>query len=205
MKSHGPWQILASQLVYRDPWIEVRRDDVVRPDGRSGRHCRVDLKPGVSVLALDDTRRAYLTQEFHYAVGRETLEAVSGGIEPGEEAWETARRELAEELGLEAAHWTHLGWIDPFTTIVASPTQLFLAEGLRSVPISPEGTEQIARIELDWSEVVSQVLDGRITHGPTCVLVLKTQMLLAARGELPPGRPRAACFSPGSGLSARGM
>ena len=34
MQQHGPWQIVQSQEVYRDPWIAVRKDDVIRPDGR---------------------------------------------------------------------------------------------------------------------------------------------------------------------------
>ena len=73
MKPHGPWTILASQPIYRDPWIAVRRDDVIRPDGQPGTHAVVDIKPGVAVLALDDAGFVYLTDEFHYGVGRHTL------------------------------------------------------------------------------------------------------------------------------------
>ena len=79
-RRHGPWLILARSDVYRDPWIDVTRDDVIRPDGAPGSHCIVRLKPGVSVLAVDDARLAYLTEEFHYAVGRTTIEAVSGAL-----------------------------------------------------------------------------------------------------------------------------
>ncbi len=48
-QQHGPWQILSRREVYRDPWIEVVRDEVVRPDGAPGSHCIVRLKSGVSV------------------------------------------------------------------------------------------------------------------------------------------------------------
>ncbi|MSR59268.1 MAG: hypothetical protein EXS05_16765 [Planctomycetaceae bacterium] len=33
-RPHGPWQILCSQQVYKDPWLDVRKDDVIRPDGQ---------------------------------------------------------------------------------------------------------------------------------------------------------------------------
>jgi ADP-ribose pyrophosphatase len=51
----------------------------------------------VTVIAVDDDNFVHLTEEFHYAVGRVTLEGVSGGIDPGETAEEAAKRELAEE------------------------------------------------------------------------------------------------------------
>ena len=85
MQQYGPWQIRSSHEVYRDPWIAVRRDEVIRPDGADGTHVLVWMKPGVSVLALDDDGSVYLTDEFHYAIGRDSIELVSGGMEPGED------------------------------------------------------------------------------------------------------------------------
>ena len=84
-RQHGPWKILESREVYRDPWTRLRRDEVIRPDGEPGSYSVLDLKPGVSVLAIDEQDNAYLTEEFHYGVGRVTIEAVSGGIEAGDD------------------------------------------------------------------------------------------------------------------------
>src|SRR5215212_5547189 len=94
MRSHGPWTILASQEVYRDAWIDVRKDDVLRPDGQPGTHSVIGIRRGVTVLALDDEHVLHLTEEFHYAVGRVTLEGVSGGSDEGEDPLDTAKREL---------------------------------------------------------------------------------------------------------------
>jgi ADP-ribose pyrophosphatase len=179
MKQHGPWQIVQSNEVYRDPWITLRKDDVIRPDGQPGTFSVVHLKPGVCVLPLGNDV-VYLTEEFHYGVGRTTIEAVSGGIEPGETTLVTAQREMLEELGIRAADWLDLGVCDPFTSSVVSPTQLFLARGLEIGEQAPEGTERIRRLEVPFSEAVAMVMDGRITHGSSCVLILKVQMLLTA-------------------------
>ncbi len=173
MKPHGPWKIFASSHVYHDPWIDVRRDDVIRPDGQEGTHCVVEMKAGVCVVALDAEGYVYLTDEFHYGIARYSLEGVSGGIEPGEASLDTARRELEEELGLRAESWTDLGSVDPFTTIVVSPTRLFLAEELSEGVLQPEGTELIRRVKMPLAAAVSQVQESQITHGPTCVLLLK--------------------------------
>jgi ADP-ribose pyrophosphatase len=177
--SHGPWHILARKEVYRDAWIALDRDEVIRPDGQPGTHCILHLKPGVSVLPLDDQGMVYLTEEFHYGVGRVTVEVVSGGIEPDEQAELTARRELQEELGITAKEWIDLGVCDPFTSVVVSPTRLFLARGLNFGPTSLEGTEQIHCCKVPLATAVQMVLHSQITHGPSCVLILKTILLLA--------------------------
>ncbi|MEX0979162.1 MAG: NUDIX hydrolase [Pirellulales bacterium] len=178
-RRHGPWQILKRSEVYRDPWIELVRDEVIRPDGAPGSHCIVRLKPGVSVLPVDDDGMTYLTEEFHYAVGRVTIETVSGGVDGNEDAERAARRELEEELGITAREWIELGTCDPFTSVVTSPTRLFLARGLRFGATSQEGTERIRCLKVPFDEAFQMVLDSRITHAPSCVLILKARLRLA--------------------------
>ena len=178
-EKHGPWKILTRQSVYRDAWIALDRDEVIRPDGQPGTHCILWLKSGVSVLPMDDQGMVYLTEEFHYGVGRVTVEVVSGGIEPDEQAEVTARRELQEELGITAKEWIDLGVCDPFTSVVVSPTRLFLARGLDFGPTSLEGTEEIRCHPVQLAKAAQMVLDSEITHGPSCILILKTLLLLA--------------------------
>src|SRR5690606_30879374 len=117
-------------------------------------HSLIRIRPGVSVLPLDAEGNVYLAQEFHYAVGRLSLETVSGGLEDDESPRDGARRELEEEMGIRAAGWTDLGRVDPFTSNVVSPAQLFLAEDLTFGTASPEGTEQIRTVRLPLGEAV---------------------------------------------------
>lgn len=178
MKQHGPWTILSQQWVYQDPWVQVQRDEVLRPDGRPGTYAVVHIKPGVCVLALDDVGNVHLTEEFHYAVGKITVECVSGGCDEAEAPSQAAARELREELGLEAADWLDLGRVDPFTASILSPTQLFLARSLRSVPAAPEGTELIRHVTMPLTEAVQMVMRSDITHAPSMTLILKVAHLL---------------------------
>ncbi|MBI1213721.1 MAG: NUDIX domain-containing protein [Alphaproteobacteria bacterium] len=170
---YGPWTILKRHEVYRDPWLKVTRDDVLRPDGNPGTYSVSCMKPGVCVLAVDSAGICHLTEEFHYAVGRVTLECVSGGIDPGEDALATARRELAEELGLKASRWTSLGVVDPFTAIAVSPTQLWLAQDLEEIASNPEPTETIRHVRMPFMEVIERVMDSEITHAPSVAAILK--------------------------------
>ena len=102
MQEHGPWQIVQSHEVCRESWIDVRQDDVIRPDGQPGTHSVITIKPGVCVLAMDDGRHVYLTEEFHYGVGRTTIEAVSGGSEGHEQSGTPGGCQLAHGEGAGA-------------------------------------------------------------------------------------------------------
>jgi len=183
MTQHGPWFIRSSEDVYTDPWLSVRCDQVTRPDGQPGTHSVVTIKPGISVLAIDDQQYVYLTHEFHYAVGRVTLETVSGGIDAGESSEQAARRELQEELGLLADELTHLGTVDPFTSSLYSPTGLYLARGIAETSANPEGTEMIETVKMPLAEAVEKVMTSEITHAPSCVLILKVERWLRDRND----------------------
>lgn len=177
MQPYGPWTIKASNTVYRDPFVDLRVDQVIRPDGDDGQHVLVTIKPGVCVVALDTDGNVHLTREFHYAVGRVTLEAVSGGIEPGDDALTTAKRELQQEIGLTARTFQHLLTVDPFTACMKSPTELYLATDLTPTDASPEGTELIEPVVMPLDEAIEQIFAGKITHAPTCVALLMAQRM----------------------------
>jgi ADP-ribose pyrophosphatase len=113
MNTNGPWKIKESQEKYKNSWISVREDKVVRPDGKDGIFGVVEILEGVSVLPLDSDGYVYLTDEFHYAVEKNSIEVVSGAIDKNEKPLDAAKRELKEETGILAKKWTNLG-IVPF-------------------------------------------------------------------------------------------
>jgi 8-oxo-dGTP pyrophosphatase MutT (NUDIX family) len=172
----SPYRLASTREVYSNPWIRLREDHVRRPDGAPGVFGVVEMKPGATVLAINAAGDVHLVSEYKYAVGRYTLELVSGGIEAGETPLEAARRELREETGLEAGRWTDLGVVDPFTTVVASPNHLFLARDLSEVSSRPEPGEELRIERVPFPAALEMVRDGRITHAASCVLLLKAAL-----------------------------
>ena len=81
MKKHGHWTIKESRVRFQEKMFQVFEDDVIRPDGTDDTYATIRIKPGVEVLALDDEGFVYLVKEFRYALGRETIEAVGGGMD----------------------------------------------------------------------------------------------------------------------------
>jgi ADP-ribose pyrophosphatase len=173
---NGPWKVLASKESYCNGWFSVRTDSVIRPDGTRGNYSVIQVKPGVCVLPVEDGF-VYLAEEFRYAMGKWCLEAASGGSDLGEDPLTTARRELKEELGIEASEWTEEGTFHANTSFINGPLQLFVARGLTLGEPKPDSTEQIRRVKMSLREAVAAVMERRITHGPTQVLVLKLALM----------------------------
>jgi len=182
----GPWTVLGSEPKYRDDFIEVVQDRVLRPDGTPGTYATVMMKPGAAVLVVDRGDTAVLTRQFRYILGRESVEVACGAVEAGEAPLEAARREVEEELGYMADDWTDLGQIDLDTSSVRCPVALFLARGLSRTRARREGSEVMANLEVPFDEAVRMVEDGRITHAPSCVLILKARKVIGAGSNREP-------------------
>jgi len=171
----GPWIITNTKVVYENPWIKVREDKVIRPDGKKGIFGVVSMVSGVSVLPMDKKGNVYLTREYHYGVERITIEAISGAIAKNETKLCAAKRELKEETGLIAKKWTYLGFVDPFTTAVVSPNHMYLAQDLIQSEDEQEGTEEIRVIKIPFEKAVEKVMKSEITHSATATLILKAK------------------------------
>jgi ADP-ribose pyrophosphatase len=168
-------RLISSREVHRGNLVRLREDKVVLPQGTEALYEYVEIKHGSSTLALEDNGDVWLVKEWKYAIGRPSVEVVSGGLEPGESPADGARRELREEAGLEAKELIPLGHVDPFTTMLRCPNYLFLARGLTPVPHEREEAEVMELLRVPLAEACRMVTGGEITHGTSCVLILKAR------------------------------
>lgn len=179
MNKRGPWVIKESVDKYKNKWITVTEHQVIRPDGKDGIFGEVRMQDGISILPIDTDGNTYLTKEFRFAVNKESIECVSGGIDKDEQPEAAARRELKEELGMEVGDLIYLGEVHPFTSVVGSAAHIFLAKDITfQGETSWEGTEQITHVTIPFTKAVDMVMSGEIFHSQTCTLILKVNEYL---------------------------
>src|SRR6476646_7830329 len=100
----NPWTTLYSRQVYDNPWISVREDQVLRPDGSPGIYGVVHFKNrAIGVLPVEDDGSIWLVGQHRYPLNAFSWEIPEGGCPEGESPDAAARRELTEETGLSAA------------------------------------------------------------------------------------------------------
>jgi 8-oxo-dGTP pyrophosphatase MutT (NUDIX family) len=163
MQEESPWRTLGSRRVYENPWISVREDSVVRPDGEPGIYGVVHYKnTAVGVLALEEDH-VYLVGQYRYPLECYSWEIPEGGCPEDEEPLLAAKRELREETGLEAGSWRSLGEAYLSNSVADEYARWFLATDLVPGEQRPEGTEVIGVRRVPLREAVAMAMDGRIT------------------------------------------
>jgi 8-oxo-dGTP pyrophosphatase MutT (NUDIX family) len=177
----NPWQTVGSRTVYRNPWLSVREDRVVRPDGTEGIYGVVEILPSCGIVAVRDDGQLALVGQWRYVHGKFSVEIPTGGSEAGETPLEAARRELAEETGLRAGRWTALGTVDNSNGVTTDVAHLFLARNLESGPAAEHGNEPVELTWMPFADAVRAVMTGEITESVSVAGILKAEILGVAR------------------------
>ncbi|MDR3635114.1 MAG: NUDIX hydrolase [Isosphaeraceae bacterium] len=178
----NPWTTIGSRAVYENPWIAVREDQVIRPDGESGIYGVVHFKHrAIGVLPVDEQGRIWLVGQYRYPLGRYSWEIPEGGGREDESNEETARRELREETGLSAGK-LELMLVSHLSNCVSDEVgYLFRATGLEEGPSAPEGTERLHVQRLEWEEAWRMLQSGAITDSLSVMALLHEALRRANR------------------------
>jgi ADP-ribose pyrophosphatase len=141
---------IGSEPLFEGKFIAVRKDTFRHEDGGEVERELVGHPGAVGIVVVDDQDRLWLVRQPREAVGlADMLEIPAGKIDQeGEDPLETAKRELAEEIGKRAEHWDSLGSFYTSPGFADEIIHLFLATGISDVGERPE-VEEDERIDVE--------------------------------------------------------
>ena len=172
-ETRNPWRKLSSREIYDNPWIRVREDRVVRPDGEQGIYGVVHFKNiAIGILAVEGDF-LYLVGQYRYPLERYSWEIPEGGCPEGEDPLRAAQRELEEETGLRAANWVKMGQAHLSNSVSDEFAVWFLATGLTAGQCRPEGTERLKVRRVPLSEALRMALVGEITDSLSLLAIMR--------------------------------
>ena len=183
MTMQNPWRKLGSRTVYENPWLSLREDRVIRPNGEEGIYSVIDTRIATAVCALTPDRNIHLVGQYRYPLKRYTWEIPEGGGDRNVDPLISAQRELKEETGIEARSWRKLLEMDLSNSITDEVATVFLATGLSHGEAEPEETEALTLRRLPFDEAYAMVRDGRIADVMSVAALLKVH-LMRIEGEL---------------------
>lgn len=184
--------VQSTKDVYVGKIIALRVDEVTMPGGSHARREVVEHHGAVSIVALDDDDQVTLIHQYRHPLGRRIWELPAGLIDHlGEDPLESAKRELVEEVGLAADHWSVLVDVAASPGFTDEVIRVFLATGLTPVDRELLGDEEADLVvrKVPLAEAVRMTLAGEIVNGASVSGILAAQVVRSSNAT---GRPTDA-------------
>lgn len=159
---------ISSTTVFKGALLEVRKDQVLLPNGKESIREYIVHPGAVVVLAFLENGNLLFERQFRYPLRRVFLELPAGKIDPGEAIIDTARRELLEETGYTASEWEYLGVMHPCIGYSDERIEIFSARGLHLAGEKQlDHNEFLEVVELSPEAARQAVWSGQITDAKT--------------------------------------
>jgi 8-oxo-dGDP phosphatase len=169
------WQTLGSREIYVNPWIRVREDHVIRPDGKDGIYGVVEFPTyALGIVPLTENHDTFLVGQFRYTLSAYSWEIPEGGGDKRIPMLTSAKRELVEETGITAAKWIDLGPLHLSNSVTDEEGRAYLACDLTLGDSRPDGDEVLKVRRLPLMEAYEMCIDGRITDALSIIGLVRT-------------------------------
>jgi ADP-ribose pyrophosphatase len=145
---------VGAEEVWSGPLFSVRHERFRYDDGKETER-DIAHHPGAAAVVAHDGEHLYLVRQPREAVHQQALlELPAGKLDvEGETPLETAKRELAEEIGKGAREWLFLTRFFTSPGFVDEEVHLFLAADLYDEPAEADDTERIEIVTVPLDQI----------------------------------------------------
>jgi 8-oxo-dGDP phosphatase len=172
---------LSSRVIYQNPWLTVREDQIERPDGSRGIYSVID-RPDFALVIPYENGGFHMVDQYRYPIRGRYWEFPQGGY-PNRRSGdpeELARTELAQETGLRAGSMADIGHLFGWHGASGQSFHVFLATDLVHGEPDREHEEQDMRHRwFSRPEFERMIKSGRVKDN--CTLAAYALLLLYER------------------------
>ena len=172
---------ISGEGVYDGIFLKMKRDTVSLPDGQYAVREYLEHPGAVAILAVLDDGRILLERQYRYPIAQAVIEIPAGKLNTGEDPLLCAQRELQEETGYTAKHWSKIRRIHPVISYSTEFIDIYLAEGLSPGPALLDDEEFLDVFAAPLEELLNWVETGKITDVKT---IISTYWLERRRSRL---------------------
>ncbi len=178
------------RTVFEGRVLRLNVERVRLPNGRVAELEIAHHPGGAAIVAIDAQRRVCLLRQYRHATGGWLTELPAGKLDGGEPPIACARRELAEEAGVDAGRWESLGSFYSSPGVLTEVIHLFLASELSPSDARPEEHEVFEAQWLPLDDALAAAAAGGLADAKTIIgLLWARERLGHPEGTRPPGNP----------------
>ena len=144
---------LSSTSIYKGKIIDVYRDTVLLPNGKTStreliRHCKASC-----ILAFLHIGNILMEKQFRYPYDEILYELPAGKVDQNEEPLDAAKREVEEETGYRANQIELIGMMYPSCAYTDEIIYLYVAKDLIKTQQHLDENESVEVLEMNLKEV----------------------------------------------------
>jgi ADP-ribose pyrophosphatase len=155
--------------VYGGIFLNMKRDQVRLPDGKTALREYLTHPGAVAVVAILDDGRILLERQYRYPIAKACMEIPAGKLEPSEDPLLCAQRELEEETGYTAKKWSYIRRIHPVISYSTEFIDIYLAEGLVPGNSRLDAEEFLDVFAAPLDQLLRWIESGEITDVKTTI------------------------------------
>jgi ADP-ribose pyrophosphatase len=177
-------ETLVSDQVYLGKFLDVRRDQIKLPDGRTAQREYIVHPGAVMIVPILDDGRLVVERQWRYPLARAILEFPAGKLDAGEPPQECAIRELIEETGYRATEWCRAGIMHNAVAYSNEGIEIWFARGLTLGERRLDEGEYLDVGSASVEELDEMARRGELTDAKTLIGLLWLQNWRAGRWQL---------------------
>lgn len=171
-------KIISTKDIFKGRIVDVKVHKIELPDGKEAEREVVLHSGGVAVIAVTPEREVFMVTQYRIAAGMDMLEVPAGKLEPGEDPYEAAMRELQEETGYRTDKLIELGEYYATPGYCGEKMTFYMATNLEYVGQNLDEGEFLDVKKYPLDTLYEMVMNNEIYDCKTAITILKAKAIL---------------------------